>query len=161
MKINFRYQETNATYYENFWTGRKEIFVDGVPLIKISKKEFIFDSDNHTMATVKGNYALGVKITFTDGTIIPIAINKWYDNILVFISFAYIIFSVIFCPGVLTGGLSGFMAACVMIANAYILRTKMNHAVKILLCLLVIAAGFAILCTILAAIIGGFPLLFA
>ena len=67
MKIivtNEKYGE--FVYEESFWTGKKELFLNGEKLEKSSKNVFLIN--NGEVVYLKGNYLTGVKLTINSET---------------------------------------------------------------------------------------------
>jgi hypothetical protein len=63
------------TYDEGFWTGKKTILFDGIPLVKIKKNIFQLPADptvegsSPLTVTVKGSYIGGITLTVGDEVI--------------------------------------------------------------------------------------------
>ena len=132
------------SYEENFWTGKKKLFINGQEAQKMSKKTFsVQRADGQSeVVTVKGSFFSGVSV-LTSGGEVTLVKNKWYEWILIFLPLVGIVFGVALC-GAIGGFLSalfGFIAAFV---NASMLRSSVNIAVKIFLCLVVTAVATAI-----------------
>lgn len=124
-------------YTENFWTGKKNLSVDGILANKLDRTHY---RANEKTYTIKGNFLFGVTLEL-NGKRIPLAENKWYDWILIILPLMNIVM------GVLCGAIGGFLSALFGIiagvVNAMILRSKLHIAVKILLCILTIAISTA------------------
>ena len=128
-------------YEENFWTGKKSLTANGVPLPKIGKKQFSVTREDGTASyiTVKGNFLSGVSLLMPEGEFVLVK-NKWYDWVLIFLPLVGIVVGVAGC-GAIGGGLSalfGFLGAFV---NATLLRSKLSMPVKIPLCIVVFAVA--------------------
>lgn len=131
-------------YEENFWTGKKSLTANGVPLTKIGKKQFSVTKEDGTASyiTVKGNFLSGVSLLMPEGEFVLVK-NKWYDWVLIFLPMVGIVVGVAGC-GALGGGLSalfGFLGAFV---NATLLRSKLSMPIRILLCIAVFAVVSAV-----------------
>lgn len=105
---------------------------------KADKKSFLLQDKN---IGIKGNFLSGVTLTTEDETIVMCS-NKWYESILIFMPYLYIILGIFF--GAIGGGLSTIAAVSCCVTNAYILRSKGNLAVKVILCLVLFTALFVI-----------------
>ena len=71
-------------YDENFWSGKKQIFIDGKALTKSKRNIYMYKDLNTSLtAVVKGNALFGVKMTINNGAEIPIvAAPKWYETVI-------------------------------------------------------------------------------
>lgn len=67
-------------YEESFWTGSKQLTVNGKPLQKIDKKTFLMESKE--VVTVKGNSMIGVTLLVGAYQIKVIPTIKWYEVVL-------------------------------------------------------------------------------
>lgn len=128
-------------YEENFWTGKKSLTANGVPLTKTGKRQFSVTKEDGTVSyiTVKGSFLSGISLLTSEGEVVLVK-NKWYDWVLIFLPMVGIVVGVAGC-GALGGGLSalfGFLGAFV---NATLLRSKLSMPVKILLCIVVFAVA--------------------
>ena len=67
-------------YEENFWTGKKKIYLNGYEASPVSKN--FFRSTEGYAITIKGNFISGVKVTIANETVQLIPAIKWYDVVL-------------------------------------------------------------------------------
>lgn len=150
-------------YEENFWTGRKELAVNGIKAYKITKKSFVLNDSSRATITVKGNFLTGIKLIQDNGIEIILCQNKWYEWLLIFLPFLY--FGLGIFGGGIGGGLSALFALIAATLNATVLRTKQNTIAKILICIAVFVIMFAVWFGIYLILVGGlaiaFPALFA
>ena len=116
-------------YQENFWTGKREIVINGRPLKK-GKNNTVFEySDGETVRTVKvkGNVITGMSITMDGVTAEVIKKPKWYEFALSAIIVAFImvwgnspeLFAILPLIGGAIGGGVSAMWAC-----AYLVFTR-------------------------------------
>lgn len=131
-------------YEENFWTGKKSLTVNGVPLTKTGKRQFSVTKEDGTVSyiTVKGSFLSGISLLTSEGEVVLVK-NKWYDWVLIFLPMVGIVVGVAGC-GAIGGGLSalfGFLGAFV---NATLLRSKLSMPIRILLCIAVFAVVSAV-----------------
>lgn len=143
-------------FNENIWTGKKTLSVEGAPLEKKGKNEFLMP-DGKT-GYLKGNTITGVTLTAGTETIRLTPSLKWYEVVLSLLPFVLIMVwgnSVQLCSivpvvgGAIGGGISG---ACVAI-NLFCVKTTDNILLKILITLGVLAACFLVCYGIAAAIL--------
>lgn len=122
----------SIAYNESF-TGKVSLKVDGVELVKTGKKVFKLDTEEgQILYTIKGSFLSGVTIYLSTGENIVLAKNQWYDWVLMFLPMAGIIFAVILC-GMLGGFLSIFFCTIAMVINAMMTRSKLPVAARIVL----------------------------
>lgn len=137
-------------YYESPWTGKKGLTVGGTPLEKKDKNTFEREIDGtREIFGIKGSFITGVKLLAGGQTHVLIDAPKWYEIVLPFIIFAFILvwgnivatFEILpIVGGALGGAISGLLAmVCFLI---------MRFVKKIYWKLLVFAACFAL--TVLA-----------
>ena len=136
-------------YDENFWTGSKSLYVNGVKLNKISKNTFGGQSDFAPIWTVSGNVISGVKVVVNGETIVVDKKPAWYDIVLSSLIFILIMIwgnSIALCSivpvigGAIGGGISGIMLA----TNLIIIKKQSSILKKILITLGMMAATFVI-----------------
>lgn len=75
-------------YEENAFTGNKTLYVGGVPLEKVSKKEFRLQDGS--IATVNGGYIQGASLFINGETIELMPKIKWYEIVLCVLPFVLI-----------------------------------------------------------------------
>ena len=137
-------------YDENFWTGSKSLYVNGVKLNKISKNTFSGQSDFAPICwTVSGNVISSVNVVVNGETIEIDKKPAWYDIVLSSLIFILIMIwgnSVALCSivpvigGAIGGGISGIMLA----TNLIIIKQQSSILKKILITLGMMAATFVI-----------------
>lgn len=122
---------------QGFWTGKTKLFVDGEELVKVDKKSYRY---NDEIVSIKGNFLSGVTLNFSQSESVAICANKWYEFVLIYMPYLYVAIGVLF--GAIGGALSAFAAISCCVLNAYILRSKGNLVVKIILCIVLFIALF-------------------
>ena len=141
-------------YSESFWTGRRQVTVNGVVLNRINNKQFEKDD---IKATVMGSMISGLVIN-VNGTYISMC-NKStpLEYILAFIPLVLIIIwgnSIKLCSivpvvgGMLGGAISGGCGACALI----FMKLQKNTIGKIVVALIALVASF-VLCFIVGSIL--------
>ncbi len=142
-------------YSEGLWLGKRQLQIEDKPAQQISKNEYrIFENDKERRFYLKGNYLVGVKVQYVNGPTVEIAKNSWYDWIFIFSPFLSVGMGIFF--GAIGGGISALLACVAAYLNAFIMRSDMNMAVKIVLCLgitgLLLLLWFAVTASTLVAI---------
>lgn len=67
-------------YEENFWTGKRELTVNGQKLTKQKKNEFILNREDGTsICRVKGSFLTGVTLYIDQDPIALTETCKWYE----------------------------------------------------------------------------------
>ena len=139
MIINKVIDGVNYVYDENFWTGKKRMYINGKEMKKIGKKEFSLSEGETTYVVhVKGSFFSGVTL-YVNSNPIELVKNKWYDWILIFIPFLSLAVGVF--GGAIGGALSALIACTGTFINATICRSKLNVVVKVILCILIAVAS--------------------
>lgn len=152
-------------YEESFWTGKKELFLNGEKLEKNSKN--VFFMSNGDAVYLKGNSLSGVHITINGETFILLVALKWYDILLSLLPFIlvliwgnsrYLVNIVPIIGGVIGGGLGGgiggLFSGLGAAINVFLSRNIKNIWLKIALTILVTGLTFLI-CYLIALIIIG------
>lgn len=115
-----------VTYYENAWSGRKNVYLNSVELAKKNKLTFLFnDSEGTKEVKVVGNMLMGVKLNI-DGTLVEMTPSaKWYEFVAALSLFLFVmvwgnsevlvaIFPIV--GGGLGGAISGLMMCFTLMA---------------------------------------------
>lgn len=142
-------------YKESFWSGKKEITVDGQSLTKKSKNLFVLQTENETLeCRVKGTALFGCTLHIDKDIITVTEPCKWYE----------IVCSALICIFILVwgnvpalceifpiigGAIGGAICGCTACANVLLMKQTKNVALKLLIWLGI----FAI--TVLACYIPG------
>lgn len=137
--------DKTIVYYEDFWTGKKRISINGKELLKIDKKTYKLDDKYYT---VKGSYLTGVEMSDGVESITLIRKLTTLEMILCFIPLVVIV------TGGAIGGLCGG-AACAF--NAAFLRKTDNVGMKVLYSVLSTIVAFVcylIVASLLLGLIG-------
>lgn len=78
-------------YNESFWTGKKELNINGKTFFKIAKNKYSYgQGDDLITAEIKGNMLTGVNILIDNDEIEVVRKTKVYEYILAFIPFVII-----------------------------------------------------------------------
>ncbi len=142
------------TYEEGFWTGKKTILVDGVPLQKVNKTTYILPADPSdpesapVTFTLKGGFVGGV--TMTDGsetiTLSPKATTS--DYVLGILPAA------LFFAFILQGAIGGAIAGMMSVGGIMLMKTRPNMKQKLLISLgasaVIVAIGIAIIIAVVS-----------
>ena len=133
-------------YEENFWTGKKNIFINNTPLVKQNKKLFLY-SNGTTSKTVHvtGNFVTGTKFVIDGETIEMTPGAKWYEiacSVFIFVLNMIWGNSVALCAifpvvgGAIGGGISGIIA----MGNLLAMKSVKSVAVKLAIWIAMLAA---------------------
>ncbi len=90
MKNTIKHDELGEIIYEeSFWTGKKNITINGTATEKVSKTEF--RTANGEKVSIVGNFLAGTKATIGDKSVELTPKIKWYEYILAILPFILII----------------------------------------------------------------------
>ena len=145
----------SISYSESFWTGKRQIVINGVPLIKQKKTLYLWNvGDQVKPVTVKGSYLTGMALVIDGEEIRLTASAKWYEIVLAIFSMAFIIAwgnSVALCSivPIIGGAIGGAIAGGMGCASLILMKSQKSLAVKLAIWLGMSVAAFLI-CFILA-----------
>ena len=93
MKINVINDKYGKIIYdESIWTGKKIITINGKQLTKLSKSTFSYDFDGEEIViNLKGNLMTGSSIIIKNDCIQLVPKTLWWEYVLVFLPFIFII----------------------------------------------------------------------
>lgn len=131
---------------ESFWTGKKDIAINGVPLEKVGKNEYVYTKDgNKFAATTRGNFLSGVTLTIGAKTIKLCSGPTWYEIALSVLIFAFILVwgnipqAVAIMP-LVGGAIGGFVSALFAMLNLICMKSVKNVGLKLLIFVLFFGA---------------------
>lgn len=150
------------TYEESFWTGKRIITFDGIPLTKINKTTYQYQSlsadpfaaseesaSAPVTVTVKGNYISGVSLVIGDETVTLTAKATVLDFVLGCIPAG------LFFAFVIGGAIGGGLSALIGMGLTILMKTRKKTIHKVLICIglsiAVLAVGIPLLLAALAA----------
>ena len=123
---------SEITYEENFWTGKRKLYVDGTEIAKADRKTFVKEEeDAKHYYCIRGNFISGVTV-MADAEEIVLCKNLWYEWILIFFPLVGIVFGV-----GLGGGLSALFCMIGAVCNAILLRSNLSKPLSVILCIVV------------------------
>ena len=142
-------------YRESFWTGKKEIIINGTPLKKISKQDFMYTIDGENKVTkLTGNFLSGATITI-NGKVIQVVPKIGVFEVLVLI-FAFFLPLVLSCINAfvvvvpLIGGMIGGVVYClVSLTGITFIKQSKSSLIKLIIFMVTTIASF-----IIGAIVG-------
>ena len=145
------------SYEESAWTGRKALSINGVPLNKISKKEF--QTQDGKTATVTGNFLWGANLVIDGETISLTPRIKWYEIALCLLPFILIMVwgnvpSLCRIIPVVGGALGGFISALFSCLGLIFIKKMKTVGLKLLVALAAIVVTFGICVAIAYVILG-------
>lgn len=144
-------------YNENFWTGKKEIYVDGKLFKKKTKDKYVYQTDEEELVVrIKGNYLSGVNLTIIDTYVEVIPKTTAIEYILAILPLIFVIVwgnSPYLCSifpvvgGAIGGGIAGLVGA---LGILFMKKTKsligkilvglIAFAIAVLICFIVAVA---------------------
>ena len=117
-------------YEESFWSGKKTLMINNVPLVKQNKKTYLWTQDGVTKTvTLTGNFVTGAQLNVDGNSICITAPSKWYEIALAVMIFMMNIIwgnSVELCSifpivsGAIGGAVSGLIAFSYLLAAKYV-----------------------------------------
>ena len=150
--------ETYGTieFEESFWTGKKNLTVNGERLNKTAKN--LFQTANGETVTLTGSYLTGSKITLGGETIALTPTVKWYEILLSILPLLLVMVwgnSVALCQivPVVGGAIGGAISALLSFLNLLIIKGVKPIFLKILISVVILGATFGICAGIGAAIV--------
>lgn len=128
MKVTINNEQTkNKTLYyeEGFWTGKRTIVYDGVPLTKVKRNLYeLRQGDAVEQFVIKGNQLIGVTITMF-GVEVEVARKLyWYE---------YVLAAIVFAPCVLFGAVGGAVGGALGFFNLVVIRNVDKIWLKIII----------------------------
>ena len=142
-------------YNENFWTGKKEIYVDGKLFLKKSKDKYVYQKDEKELVVrIKGNYLSGVNLNVIDTYVEIIPKTTAIEYILAILPLIFVIVwgnSPYLCSifpvvgGAIGGGIAGLSGAL-----GILFMKKTKSLIKKILVGLVAFAIAVLICFIVA-----------
>lgn len=144
-------------YSENIWTGKRDISINGVKLIKDKKNMYIYDTgENKISVSVQGSMFAGIQLTIGKDIIEIEKKPAWYETacsiaifalVLIWGNNAYLCSIVPIIGGAVGGAISGGMA----ILNLRAMKSVKNVALKLTIWLAMLIATLGI-CFVLAIV---------
>lgn len=159
MKITvFNEKYGKIIYDESIWTGRKIITINGTKLKKSYKNTFSYDyNDQHYIVNLKGNIMTGNYIYINGELVRLFPKTKWWEYMLVFLPFIFVIVwssipaTVEIFP-LIGGFMGGAIAGVIAIVSMFLMKMVKKPILKFL-----IGLGFGLtsilICYIYAIII--------
>lgn len=144
-------------YKESFWTGKKNIKIDGKELRREKRNRFIYEAeDGIKVVKVEGNQLFGIRLVIAGekikvargaslievicSVLLFVAIAVWGNNV-------YLCSIVPIVGGAIGGGVAGLMAAL----NLFAMRASKNFVGKLLVWIGMLIATFLI-CFLIALV---------
>ena len=144
-------------YNENIWTGKRDISINGVKLIKDKKNTYIYDTgENKISVSVQGSIFAGIQLVVGKDIIEIEKKSAWYETacsiaifvlVLIWGNNTYLCSIVPIIGGAIGGAISGGMA----ILNLRAMKSVKNVAVKLAVWLAMLIATLGI-CFVLAIV---------
>lgn len=137
-------------YEESFWTGSKQLTVNGEKLEKLSKNTFsLHDGEKYISVTVSGNSMTGAKLLTESRTIQLTPKLKWYEILLALPGFILILVwgnSVALCSilPVVGGAIGGGISAALAVLTFFAIKRANKLWLKIIIAIIGVAVTFLI-----------------
>lgn len=151
-----------VVYEESFWTGKKNITINGKTLAKKDKKTFILEvnkeAKKETLLYLKGSFLSGASLSFDNEVIEIYPKPKWYEYVLCFLPLLVNLIwgnSVALCSiiPVVGGAIGGAITGLFSILGLIISRLVKKPLLKVLIYLLALVVSFGICAAIGFAIV--------
>ena len=137
-------------YSENIWTGKRDISINGVKLIREKKNVYIYDTgENKISVSVQGSIFAGIQLAVGKDIIEIEKKSAWYETacsiaifvlVLIWGNNTYLCSIVPIIGGAIGGAISGGMA----ILNLRAMKSVKNVAVKLAVWLAMLIATLGI-----------------
>ena len=146
------------TYDENFWTGKKNISINGVTLTKEGKNTYLYNDGQQQFAvSVKGSFLTGVKLIILDESIEITKPATWYE---IACSVAVCVLIIVWGNNValcsivpiVGGAIGGAISGVMGVLNLYAMRSVKNVGIKLAIFAGMLVATFGI-CYVLALLL--------
>ena len=142
MTNSVTFGDKKISYYEDFWTGKKTIIINGQILKKVDKKTYKYEDE---YCLVKGNYFTGVELTIGVQRVTVVRKLTVFETILCFLPLLMVIL------GGAVGGICGGMACAF---NAAFIRKNDKVILQILCSLASTIVAFVVYSIISILLIG-------
>lgn len=137
-------------YDENIWTGKKNLTVNGVPAIHVSKKEFIVGGKR---SVLQGSLYSGITLCIEGETITLSPKTKWYEFVLAALPLVFVLVwsnSRVLCAifPVVGGALGGALGGLATVLSMFFMKKTDSLIEKMMIGISTLAAtgliGFAL-----------------
>lgn len=142
MKTIINHNIGEIIYEESFWTGKKEITINGQKLTKIDKMLFSYvDEEQKTKyVNLTGNYISGTKISVDNNNIQITPKPKWYECVLAILIFVVTLIwanSAALCSivPIVGGAIGGAISGAMSIIALLLMKNTNNILFKVLIAL--------------------------
>ncbi len=126
-------------YNESFWTGKKDITIDGKPLVKLARNVYRYnDGEKDINVQIKGSFLNGISFIIEGRTIQVTPKPKWYEHVLAWMTVAFVAVwggSPQLCSifPIIGGAIGCAIAGGTAVASEYAMRQVKNPLLKILI----------------------------
>ena len=144
-------------YTENFWTGKKDIVINGGKLVHVKKNIFVYQNGETKIdVEVRGNFMSGAKLIIGEETIMVGQKPAWYETVCSIAIFIVILTwgnSVYLCSifPVIGGGIGGAVSGFMAILNLQAMKSAKSIVAKLCIWLGMLIATIVI-CFLIAAL---------
>ena len=125
-------------YNENFWTGKRELTIDGEKLPKKKKNVFTLNSEGEALdCHIKGSFLTGAAL-YVDQDVIQLTTScKWYEILCSILIFVFVLIwgnSTVLCMfmPIVGGAVGGAISAFAAFANLFLMKQIKKVRYKLL-----------------------------
>ena len=132
-------QYGKVEFNEGFWTGKKELIIDGIKLTKVSKNQYSYvNGDIDTVVLIKGNYISGSELLIGDYKIQLTEKTKWWEFVIAFLPVIFIMIwgnSTALCSifPLVGGAMGGFISGIVSVFGLLFIKGTKSKLMKVLI----------------------------
>lgn len=145
-------------YKENFWTGRRKIYIDGKQYKYKDSNKYVNKSEGkEEVVKVRGGYFSGVRLTVIDTYVNVVPMTATFEYVLALLPFIFVIIwgsAPYFCSlfPIVGGIIGGVISITTGVVQVKIMREFKSVLLKILVAIIMFAVTF-ILCHLVALVI--------
>ncbi len=135
-------------YEENVWTGKVNLSIDGVPLVKGKKRVFFYNVDNRSIPVkVKGNSVMGVRLLIDNAEYVLSNPPKKYEFAIAILAFVFMMVwgtSKALCSivPIIGGAIGGAINGVCQFSSLVLMKKQEKVGVKLLVGLGMLALNF-------------------
>ena len=133
------------TYEEGFWTGKKNISINGVALNKVRKN--VYQTSNGETVYLSGDYLRGAKMSIGEDTVALTPAIKWYEILLGVLPVVLVLIwgnseALVSIFPVVGGAIGAFVSALFGVVNICVIKGLKSVPLKIIISIVFLALAF-------------------